>query len=256
MSIAHHNLRSPYCPRAIRIHIVRRAREPDAGHPFLHHAWCAPDSDRGIAWGVLAAPSIRNLLGVVQGQRVEQEIRYPRYLIGATGEGAQSLRRAPSEPLPVRELIFLYGDDDIRTWLLANDGQDPMDLLVLESRLGDAEDYDETPEPPNGRYPFFDRKVWDRSKREGDEEEDSEEDSAEDSEEDSEEDETEEDEEVEGEENEREEAEIGLRRRAADVDLTVETQAPVNVESDASFFFFLIFNIQLFFFLFNFLLTL
>jgi len=33
--------------------------------------------------------------------------------------------------------------------------------MVLESRHEDGEDLDETPEPPNGRYPFFDSDVWD-----------------------------------------------------------------------------------------------
>jgi len=35
--------------------------------------------------------------------------------------------------------------------------------MVLESRLEDGEDLDETPKPPNGTYPFFDRDVWDES---------------------------------------------------------------------------------------------
>ena len=33
--------------------------------------------------------------------------------------------------------------------------------MVLESRPEDGDDIDETPEPPNGRYHFFDRDVWD-----------------------------------------------------------------------------------------------
>jgi len=33
--------------------------------------------------------------------------------------------------------------------------------MVLESGPEDGDDLDETPEPPNGRYPFFDRDVWD-----------------------------------------------------------------------------------------------
>ena len=35
--------------------------------------------------------------------------------------------------------------------------------MVLESCPEDGEDLDETPEPPNGRYLFFDRDVWDGS---------------------------------------------------------------------------------------------
>lgn len=145
----------------MRIHIVRRTGAPAAQHPFLGHPWCVRDSDRGIAWGVLATPSIRDLLRVVRGQDVEEEINCPRYLIGATGEGATRLRQDPEDPLPLRQLIFLNRDDDIRAWLLANNGHDPLDLLVIESRPEDGDDLDETPEPPNGRYPFFDRDVWD-----------------------------------------------------------------------------------------------
>jgi len=145
----------------VRIHSVRRTGAPAAQHPFLGHPWCVRDSDRGIAWGVLATPSIRDLLRVVRGQDVEEEINCPRYLIGATGEGATRLRQDPEDPLPLRQLIFLNRDDDIRAWLLANNGHDPLDLLVIESRPEDGDDLDETPEPPNGRYPFFDRDVWD-----------------------------------------------------------------------------------------------
>jgi len=61
-------------------------------HPFLGHPWFVKDSDRGIAWGVLTTQSIMDLLQVVRGQDVEEEIRCPRYLIGATGEGAGMLR--------------------------------------------------------------------------------------------------------------------------------------------------------------------
>ena len=159
--MAHSDWDSPYSPRAVRIHIVRRTGAPAAQHPFLGHPWCVRDSDRGIAWGVLATPSIRDLLRVVRGQDVEEEINCPRYLIGATGEGATKLRQDPEDPLPLRQLIFLNRDDDIRAWLLANNGHDPLDLMVLESRPEDGHDLDETPEPPNGRYPFFDRDVWD-----------------------------------------------------------------------------------------------
>jgi len=159
--VAHSDWDSPYSPRAVRIYIVGRTGAPAAQHPFLGHPWCLRDLDRGIAWGVLATPSIRDLLRVVRGQDVEEEINSPRYLIGATGEGATRLRQDPEEPLPLRQLIFLNRDDDIRAWLLANNGHDPLDLLVLESRPEDGNDLDETPEPPNGRYPFFDRNVWD-----------------------------------------------------------------------------------------------
>jgi len=154
---------SPFSPRAVRIHIVRRSGAPAAPHPFLGHPWCERDSDCRIAWGVLATPSITHLLRVVREQDVEDETRCPWYLIGATGEGAVRLRQDPEDPLPLRQLIFLNRDDDIRVWFLTNSGQDPLDLMVIESRPEDGEDLDETPEPLNARYPFFDRAIWEES---------------------------------------------------------------------------------------------
>ena len=100
---------------------------------------------------------------MVRAQDVEEDIKCLLYLIGATGEGATRLRQYPEEPLPLSQLIFLNRDDDIRVWFLANNGHDPLDLMVLESRPEDGEDPDETPEPPHGRRPLFDREVWDDS---------------------------------------------------------------------------------------------
>jgi len=145
---------SPFSPRVVRIHIVRRSGAPAAPHPFLGHPWCERHSDRGTAYGVLTTPSITHLLRVVREQNVEDEIRCPRYLIGGTGEGGARLRQDHEDPLPLRQLIFLNRDDDIRVWFLTNSGQDPLDLMVIESRPADGEDLDETPEPPNGRYLF------------------------------------------------------------------------------------------------------
>ena len=122
---------SPDSPRAIRIHIVRRSGAPLAQHPFLCHPWCERDSDRGIAWGVLATPRTTHLLRVVREQDVQAEIRCPEYLIGETGEGAARLRQDPEHPLPLRQLIFLNRDDDIRVWFLTNSGHDLLDLMVL-----------------------------------------------------------------------------------------------------------------------------
>jgi len=99
----------------------------------------------------------------VREQDVEDEIRCPRSLIGGTGEGAARLRHDPEDPLPLHQLIFLNRDNDIRVWFLTNSGQDPLDLMVIESRPEYGEDLGETPEPPNGRYPFFDRAIWEES---------------------------------------------------------------------------------------------
>ena len=125
---------------------------------------------------------MKDLLGVVTGQGVEEDIRYPRYLIGATGEGALRLRQEPEKPLPLRQLIFLHTNNDILAWLLANHGQDPLDLLVVRSRHDNGEDEAQTPEPANGRYPCLNHKVWEDTVEamQADEEEDTDEDEDED----------------------------------------------------------------------------
>ena len=124
---------------------------PKANQPFLDHPWYATDPGEGIAWGVLASPSMKPLLRVLQRQHVEETIGYPRYLIEATGQRATSLRLQPSDSLSRSELIFLYRDDDIQAWLLANPGKDPLDLLFLESRQEQGRNRDETPTPASGR---------------------------------------------------------------------------------------------------------
>ena len=121
-------------------------------HPFLGHPGFVKDSLRGIAWGVLTTPSIMDLLPPVRAQAVEEEIRCPSHLIGATGEGAAMLRQKRDDPLPLRHLIFLNRNNDIRWWFLANKGNDPLDLMFRESRREDGEDLDEASEPPNRRY--------------------------------------------------------------------------------------------------------
>jgi len=121
---------------------------------------------------------MKNLVWVVRGQRVEEEIGCPRYLIRATGEGAVRLRQEPEKPLPLRQLIFLNSNNDILAWLLANQGQDPLALLVLESRRNNREDRAQTPEPAKGRYPFVNRNVGEDAVgiMQADEDEDEEED--------------------------------------------------------------------------------
>jgi len=116
-----------------------------------------------MAWVVVATSSITHLLRVVREQDVKDEIRCPWYLIGATGEGAARLRQDPEEPLPLHQHIFLNREDDIRVWFLTNSGQDSLDLMVIASRPEDGEELDETPEPPKGRYQFFDRAIREES---------------------------------------------------------------------------------------------
>jgi len=120
---------------------------------------------------------MKNLVGVGRAQRVEEEIGCPRYLIGATGEGAVRLRQEPEKRLPLRQLIFLHSNNDILAWLLANHGQDPLNLLVVESRRKNREDRAQTPEPAKGRYPFLNRNVREDAVgiRQADEDEDEEE---------------------------------------------------------------------------------
>jgi len=89
-----------------------------------------------------------------------EKIGCPRYLIGETGEGAVSLRQEPEKSLPLRQLICLYSKNDILAWPLANHGQDPLHLLVVESRRNNREDRAQTPDPAKGRYPFLNRNVW------------------------------------------------------------------------------------------------
>jgi len=103
---------------------------------------------------------MKNLVGVVRGPRVEEESGCPRYLIGATGEGGVRLRQDPEKPLPLRQLIFLHSNNDILAWLLANHGQDPLDVLVVDSRRKNRENGAQTPEPAKGRYPFLNHNVW------------------------------------------------------------------------------------------------
>ena len=90
----------------------------------------------------------------------EEEIGCPRCLIGATGEAAVRLSQEPEKNLPLRQLIFLHSDNDILARLLANHGQDPLDLLVVESHHKNTEDRAQTREPAKGRYMFLNRNVW------------------------------------------------------------------------------------------------
>ena len=54
-----------------------------------------------------------------------------RYILGATGEGRQHLRRHPALPISWVDYIFIDGDERVRAWLLSNPVlEDPLDLLV------------------------------------------------------------------------------------------------------------------------------
>ena len=72
--MAHSDWDSPYSPWAVRIYSVRRTGAQAAQHPFLGHTWCVRNLDGVMAWGVLTAPSIADLVRLVKAQDVEEEI--------------------------------------------------------------------------------------------------------------------------------------------------------------------------------------
>jgi len=72
------------------------------------------------------------------------------------------LRQKPDVPLPLHQHIIHNRNDDIRVLFLCNKGHDPRDLIVLESGRKDRQHLDETQEPPNGGYAFFDRDIHDQ----------------------------------------------------------------------------------------------
>jgi hypothetical protein len=63
-----------------------------------------------------------------------------RYILGATGDGSQSLRSNPDVPLSQFETIWIQSGESLRAWLLSNPVlQDPLDLLIYGYRdEGDA----------------------------------------------------------------------------------------------------------------------
>jgi len=89
------------------MHIIRLPGKPAARYPFLGLKWFVGDSNTGIAWGVLTTLSIKHLLYLVRGQDMEEEIQFPCYQIGATGEGYARLGQNMEDPFPLWELIFL-----------------------------------------------------------------------------------------------------------------------------------------------------
>ena len=70
-------------------------------------------------------------------------------------------RSIARKPLLLRRLIFLHSNNDIPPWLIANLGQDPLDLLVVESHGKNREHRALRPEPAKGRYLVLNRNVWD-----------------------------------------------------------------------------------------------
>jgi len=50
------------------------------------------------------------------------------------------LCQKPDDRLPLRQLIFLHRNDDIRAWFVANKGHNPLNLMVLDSHREDGAD--------------------------------------------------------------------------------------------------------------------
>jgi len=56
----------------------------------------------------------------------------------------------------------LYTDVDICAWLLANQGKDPLDLIVLEKHQGTDEGRAKRPAPVSGHHQFSHPNLWHR----------------------------------------------------------------------------------------------
>ena len=105
----------------------------------------------------------KSCMGFVKAQHVEQAIEIPQYRSRVTNDGSCTIRLSAATPLSLQDLIFLNEDDDIRAWLLVNDGRHPFDLMVLESRPDPREDDTPKPEPANSRYRYFECNIRDHS---------------------------------------------------------------------------------------------
>ena len=54
-----------------------------------------------------------------------------RYIFGATGEGRRAFCEDPTHALHYSNYIFIHSDEDIRTWLMANQpNEEALDVLV------------------------------------------------------------------------------------------------------------------------------
>jgi len=54
-----------------------------------------------------------------------------RYILGATRESHQRLRRVPSERVSCIDYVFIDRDETVRAWLLSNPVlDDPLDLMI------------------------------------------------------------------------------------------------------------------------------
>jgi len=125
-------------PRAVRIVYVLPTRRgqglPDQerlrvnvppNYRTLH--WRSPHI-HGVEFAELDSYDIRGLSAMIYRKIHHHRIHY---IIGATSDGRAKLRTSPNDPLTLVESIFIYNDEDVRTWLLSNSVlDDPLDLMV------------------------------------------------------------------------------------------------------------------------------
>ena len=106
----------------------------NAQYPNHYQAlhWRLPHVN-GIRFAELDSYDIGGLSVMIQ--RTIQETRI-RYILGATGEGCQQLRRSPMLPISWVEYVLIDSDETARAWLLSNPVlDDPLDLLVYCDRV-------------------------------------------------------------------------------------------------------------------------
>jgi len=96
-----------------------------------------------VYWLEMAEPTFDIVLEEMDRVR---ECRYGyRVLVGATREGTQILGYEPDEPLPLREMVPLPSDRDVRIWRSTNMLNEIMNLLLYGYRQ--TADKDKTPSP-------------------------------------------------------------------------------------------------------------
>jgi len=89
--------------------------------------WRSPHID-GVEFAELDSYDIRGLSAMIYRKIHYRRIRY---IIGNTSDGRAKLRTPPNDPLTLVDSIFIYKDEDLRTWLLGNSVlDDPLDLIV------------------------------------------------------------------------------------------------------------------------------
>jgi len=102
---------------------------------------------------------------MIKGQPAEEAIRCPRYLIGTTHKGRNTLSLDPTALLPLQDLIYPNKDDHFQVYLFSNYGKHPLDLMVWESHLEEVGDNRLMLDQVPGRQLFLDGNIWDHSRQ-------------------------------------------------------------------------------------------